>query len=488
MIDLTIHEALEKLKSGEISATELTRAYIDRIEKFGGDLNAYITTTPERALSDAAESDKRYADGTARAMEGIPIGMKDLFATRGIRTTAASHMLENFVPEYESTVSQKYIDSGSVLLGKTNLDEFAMGTFSKTSYFGAPVNPWHLQDKLTAGGSSGGSTSAVAGGLCMGATGTDTGGSIRFPSAITGLVGMKPTYGLCSRWGCVAFASSLDTPGPIARTVDDAALMLSVMAGHDPKDSTSESAGFNAHTPLDAILGDGKKLRIGVIRELNDVKISDDMKNLFNARINDLKSLGAEIVEVSIPNILDALAAYYIIAPAEASSNLARYDGMRYGLRVEGSDLIDTYKKTRAAGFGDEVQRRMIVGTAVLSSESYEVYFMQAARVRRMISDSFNAAFKQCDLIVCPTSAGPAMPLASDLSPLEYYALDLFTVAMNLAGIPACSVPAGLAQNGLPLGMQVVGKRFDDLRVMQLAKHIEQFAGVDNRPTKIMGK
>lgn len=488
MIDLTIHEALEKLKNGELSATELTRAYLNRIEKYGDELNCYITRTPERALADAETADKHYADGTARAMEGIPIGMKDLFATRGIRTTAASRMLENFVPEYESTVSQKFIDSGSVLLGKTNLDEFAMGTFSKTSYFGAPVNPWHRNEKLTAGGSSGGSTSAVAGGLCMAATGTDTGGSIRFPSAITGLVGMKPTYGLCSRWGCVAFASSLDTPGPIARTVDDAALMLSVMAGHDDKDSTSESAGFNAHTPLDAILGDGKKLRIGVIRELNNVKISDDMQKLFNDRIADLKSIGAEIVEVSIPNILDALAAYYIIAPAEASSNLARYDGMRYGLRVEGNDLIDTYNKTRAAGFGDEVQRRMIVGTAVLSSESYEVYFMQAARVRRMLSDSFNAAFEQCDLIVCPTSFGTAMPLDSDLSPLEYYALDLFTVAMNLAGVPACSVPAGLAQNGLPLGLQVIGKRFDDLRVLQLAKHIEQFAGVDNRPTKIMGE
>ena len=488
MIDLTIHEALEKLKNGEISATELTRAYIDRIEKYGDELNCYITRTPERALADAEIADKHYADGTARALEGIPIGMKDLFATRGIRTTAASHMLENFIPEYESTVSQRFIDSGSVLLGKTNLDEFAMGTFSKTSYFGAPVNPWQLSRKLTAGGSSGGSTSAVASGLAMGATGTDTGGSIRFPSAITGLVGMKPTYGLCSRWGCIAFASSLDTPGPIARTVDDAALMLSAMAGHDVKDSTSESAGFNAHTPLESILGDGKKLRVGIIRELNDVKISDDMTKVFKDRIADLKSLGAEIVEVSIPNILDALAAYYIIAPAEASSNLARYDGMRYGLRVEGTDLIDTYKKTRAAGFGDEVQRRMIVGTAVLSSESYEVYFMQAARVRRMIADSFNAAFEQCDLIVCPTSAGPAMPLDSDLTPLEYYALDMFTVAMNLAGIPACSVPAGLATNGLPLGLQVVGARFDDLRVMQLAKHIEQFADVDNRPTKIMGK
>ena len=488
MIDLTIHEALEKLKNGEISATELTRAHIDRIEKYGDELNCYITRTPERALADAATADKHYADGTARVMEGIPIGMKDLFATHGIRTTAASHMLENFVPEYESTVSQKFIDSGSVLLGKTNLDEFAMGTFSKTSYFGAPVNPWQMEHRLTAGGSSGGSTSAVAAGLAMGATGTDTGGSIRFPSAITGLVGMKPTYGLCSRWGCVAFASSLDTPGSIARTVDDAALMLSVMAGHDPKDSTSENAGFDAHTPLQPILGDGKKLRVGVIRELNDVKISADMQNLFNARIADLISIGAEIVEVSIPNILDALAAYYIIAPAEASSNLARYDGMRYGLRVEGKDLIDTYKKTRAAGFGDEVQRRLIVGTAVLSSESYEVYFMQAARVRRMIADSFNAAFEKCDLIVCPTSSGPALPLDSDLTPLEYYALDMFTVAMNLAGIPACNVPAGMATNGLPLGLQVVGNRFDDLRVMQLAKHIEQFAGIDNRPTKIMGK
>lgn len=488
MIDLTITEALEQLKSGKISSTELTKAYLDRIEKYGAELNCYITITPERALADAAASDARYAAGNLLPLDGLPIGMKDLFATKGIRTTAASHMLENFVPEYESTVSQKFIDAGTVLLGKTNLDEFAMGTFSKTSYFGAPVNPWQLERKLTAGGSSGGTTSAVAAGLAIGGTGTDTGGSIRFPSAITGLVGMKPTYGLCSRWGCVAFASSLDTPGPIARTVDDAALLLSAMAGHDKKDSTSADAGFHAHTPLEPILGDGKKLRVGVIKEFANVEISSDMKQIFEARIADLKSAGAEIVEVSIPNILDALAAYYIIAPAEASSNLARYDGMRYGLRVEGTDLIDTYKKTRAAGFGEEVQRRMIVGTAVLSSESYEVYFMQAARVRRMLADSFNAAFEQCDLIVCPSSAGPAMPLDSDLSPLEYYALDLFTVAMNLAGVPACSVPAGLAENGLPLGLQVVGKRFDDMRVLQLAKHIEQFAGVDNRPTKIMGK
>lgn len=489
LIDLTITEALAKLKNREISATELTKAHLDRIEKFGNDLNCYITLTPERAISDAAAADKRIAAGEMRTLDGIPIEMKDLFATRGIRTTAASRMLENFVPEYESTISQKFIDSGSVLLGKSNLDEFAMGTFSKTSFFGAPVNPWQLERRLTAGGSSGGATSAIASGLAMGGTGTDTGGSIRFPSAITGLVGMKPTYGLCSRWGCVAFASSLDTPGPIARTADDAALLLSVMAGHDPKDSTSSpDAKFDFDGSLKPIIGDGKKLRVGIIKEFKDVEISPDMKRLFEERINDLKSAGTEIVEVSIPNILDALAAYYIIAPAEASSNLARYDGMRYGLRVEGSDLIDTYKKTRAAGFGTEVQRRMIIGTAVLSSESYDVYFMQAARVRRMIADSFNNAFKQCDLIVCPSGAGTAMPLDSDLSPLEYYALDLFTVAMNLAGIPACSVPCGIATNGLPLGLQVVGTRFDDMRVLQLAKHIEQFAGIDNRPTTIMGK
>ena len=299
MIDLTIVEALKKLKSREISATELTRAHLSRIEKFGTELNCYITTTPERALADAAAADERYAAGTPRVLDGIPIAMKDLFATRGIRTTAASHMLENFVPEYESTISQKYIDAGTVLLGKANLDEFAMGTFSKTSYFGAPVSPWQRERKLTAGGSSGGTTSAVAGGLAMGGTGTDTGGSIRFPASITGLVGVKPTYGLCSRWGCVAFASSLDTPGPIARTVDDAAILLSIMAGHDPKDSTSApNQNFHVESELEPILGNGKKLRIGVIKEFKDVEISADMKKLFEARIADMKSAGAEMVYI----------------------------------------------------------------------------------------------------------------------------------------------------------------------------------------------
>ena len=302
MINLTIKQALQKLHNREISATELTKAYLERIEKFGKDLNCYITITPERALADTAASDERYANGTTLPLDGMPIAMKDLFATRGIRTTAASRMLENFVPEYESTVSQKFIDAGTVLLGKANLDEFAMGTFSKTSFFGAPVNPWQMEKRLTAGGSSGGSTSSVAGGLAIAATGTDTGGSIRFPSAMTGLVGMKPTYGLCSRWGCVAFASSLDTPGPITRTVEDAALMLSAMAGHDPKDSTSSpNAKFESDGNLQPILGDGKKLRVGVIKEFNDVKISDDMKTLFEKRIAAVREIALYKKERGLP-------------------------------------------------------------------------------------------------------------------------------------------------------------------------------------------
>ncbi|MCL2017881.1 MAG: Asp-tRNA(Asn)/Glu-tRNA(Gln) amidotransferase subunit GatA [Alphaproteobacteria bacterium] len=490
MIDLTLVQAIEKLRAREITAIELTRAYLDRIEKFGTELNCYITVTPERALSDAAESDRRYANGTARPLEGIPLGMKDLFATKGIRTTAASRMLENFIPEYESTVSQKLADAGCVLLGKTNLDEFAMGTKCATSYFGASINPYQREQCLTAGGSSGGTTSAVAGGLALIGTGTDTGGSIRFPAAVTGLVGMKPTYGLCSRFGCIAFASSLDSPGPIVRKVDDAALMLSAMAGYDTKESTSAPQADAIATVLREPLAELslKGLKIGIIKEFKDVEISADMKKLFDAQIANIKSGGAEIMEISIPNILDALATYYVISPAEASSNLARYDGMRYGLRIEGTGLEDTYKKTRAAGFGEEVQRRMVVGTAVLSSESYEVYFMQAARVRRMIDDAFNKAFENCDLIICPTSTITAFSLSDNLSVLEMYALDIFTVPFSLSGLPACSVPAGFAANNLPLGMQVVGRRFDDIRVLQLAKHIETFAGLDNRPTKVMGE
>lgn len=492
LIDLTMTQALAKLKSGEITSTALTAAYIERIKKFGGKLNCYITETFDRALLDAAAADERYKNGNPLPLDGLPIAMKDLFATNGIHTTAASRMLENFIPEYESTVSQKLADAGTVMLGKANLDEFAMGTFGDSSYFGPAISPWQIDKKLTPGGSSSGSAAAVAGGLAIAATGTDTGGSIRFPAAMTGLIGIKPTYGLCSRFGCIAYASSFDCPGVIARTADDAALMLSMMAGYDKNDSTSSPKSDVVAKDLQNIAVGNKLelngLKIGIINEFENVKVSSDMKQLFDARLEDLKSAGAEIINVSIPNILDALAAYYVIAPAEASSNLARYDGMRYGLRVEGRDLIDTYKKTRAAGFGIEVQRRMIVGTAVLSSESYEVYFMQAARVRRLISDAFNTAFEKCDLIVCPSSFGTAMPLDSDLTPLEYYALDLFTVAMNLVGVPAASAPCGLASNDLPLGMQVVGRRFDDARVLQLSGRIHEFSCVDNKPTTIMGE
>ncbi|MDR0967784.1 MAG: Asp-tRNA(Asn)/Glu-tRNA(Gln) amidotransferase subunit GatA [Rickettsiales bacterium] len=480
LTDLTLTQVLDGLRKKEFSATELASAYLERIKKYGDTLNCYITQTPERALKNAAESDARYASGAALPLDGVPLGMKDLFATRGIRTTAASKILENFIPEYESTISQRLADAGCVLLGKTNLDEFAMGTHSKTSYFGAPVNPWKITERLSAGGSSGGSTSAVAGGLALIATGTDTGGSIRFPAAITGLVGFKPTYGVLSRFGCISFASSLDTPGTIARNVADTKLMFGAITGFDKNDATSANIVLS-ETPMK------KHLKIGIIKEFENIKISTDMRALMDAQIKSLTDAGAEIIEVSVPNILDALAVYYVIAPAEASSNLARYDGMKYGLRVDGADVNDTYKKTRTAGFGEEVQRRMIVGTAVLASQSYDVYFLQAARVRAMITAAFDRVFEQCDFVLCPSSAGSAVPLASEMSVLENYALDMFTVAMNLAGLPAVSVPVGMDANGLPLGVQVVGRRFSDLDVLNIAQRIEEFVKFDNRPSVILG-
>jgi aspartyl-tRNA(Asn)/glutamyl-tRNA(Gln) amidotransferase subunit A len=353
-----------------------------------------------------------------------------------------------------------------------------MGSLSRTSYFGAPVSPYQIERRLTAGGSSGGSASAVAGGLALACTGTDTGGSIRYPAAVTGLVGLKPTYGLCSRWGCVAFASSLDCPGPVARNAQDAELLLKSMMGHDPKDSTSSKLKIEN--------GKLKIKKIGIIKELADVKVSDDMKTLCSLRIKELSDSGYEIVDVSIPNILDGLAVYYTIVPAEASSNLARYDGVRFGLRADSDDLIDMYKKTRADGFGEEVKRRLIIGAAVLSSEAYEDYFLRAASVRRMIADSFSRAFEKCDLIICPSAADAAMPVDSEMSPLEVYALDLFTIAAPLAGIPAASVPCGRSKNGLPLGLQVMGPRFSDFSVLNLCRQIEKLTGLDNRPSLIL--
>lgn len=491
LIDLTITEALQKLKSREISATELTRAHLDRIEKFDGDLNSFITVTPERALSDAAAADTRYANGEARILDGIPIGMKDLFTTRDIRTTAGSRMLENFIPEYESTVSNKFIDAGTVLLGKTNMDEFAMAGTGRTSYFGATVNPYSRDVKLMPGGSSSGSVAAVAAGLCMGATGSDTGDSIRYPAALTGLVGMKPTYGLCSRWGCIAFASSLDHPGAIARNVDDCALLLGTMAGHDKMDSTSapmaDEIAAQLRDPLPQL--DLHGVRIGIVREImNAPGISSDVREMFTRNIEQLRSMGAEIIDVSIPHVMLTSVLYAVISRAESSSNLSRYDGMRYGLRIEGDNLIDTYMKTRAAGFGDNVKFRMITGSIALTKDFYDSCFVKAAQVRRILTDEVNSVLQQCDFIITPASPRAAFPLNEDLTADQADVSNAALVPMNLAGLPGCTVPGGRDKNGLPLGMHVAGAQFSDARVLQMAKVIETIAGIDNRPTNVMGK
>ncbi|MCL2538655.1 MAG: Asp-tRNA(Asn)/Glu-tRNA(Gln) amidotransferase subunit GatA [Alphaproteobacteria bacterium] len=472
LINLTMTKALQKLRAREITATELTTAYLAQIDTHNAELNAYITVTRERALTDAAESDRRYADGTARELEGIPIGMKDNFATRGIRTTAASKMLENFVSEYESTVSQKLADAGCVLLGKLNMDEFAMYGDGTTSYFGAAKNP--IDKTRTPGGSSSGSAAAVAGGLAMAATGTDTGDSIRVPAAFTGIVGMKPTYGLCSRFGCIPFASSLDHAGPITKTVDDAALMLSVMAGHDPRDSTSAPAADEIAKSLAMPLTDLPiaGLRIGIIRELDAPEISTDMRNVFNAAIEKLKSGGVEIIEISIPHIMHSQTLYNIISRAEASSNLSRYDGMRYGLRVDGADLDDTYKKTRAAGFGDNVKMRLLSGAITLTKDFYDDCFLAAARVRRISDNEMTAAFEKCDLIITPATTRTAPKFGTTATDAEDKIAAAIAIPANMSGLPACVVPAGDA-DGLPLGIQIIGRRFDDVRVLQLAKIIE---------------
>ena len=442
LIDLTITQALEKLKSREISATELARAHLDRIEKLNPELNAYITVTAERAMADAATSDARYANGEARILDGIPIGMTDLFTTRGIRTTAGSKMLENFIPEYESTVSGKCINAGTVLLGKTNMDEFAMSGTGRTSYFGATKNPYSRDTALMPGGSSSGSVAAVAAGLCMAATGSDTGDSIRFPSALTGLVGMKPTYGLCSRWGCIAFASSLDHPGAIARNVDDCALLLGAMAGHDKNDSTSAPIADEIAAQLQQTLApiDLHGVRIGIVSEvINSPAISPDVREMFNRNIEQLRGMGAEIIEVSIPHVMLTSVLYAVISRAESSSNLSRYDGMKYGLRVDGDNLIDTYMKTRAAGFGDNVKFRMITGSIALTKDFYDSCFVKAAQVRRLLTEEVNAALQQCDFIISPAAPRAAFPLNEDLTADEADISNAALVPMNLAGLPGCT-------------------------------------------------
>jgi aspartyl-tRNA(Asn)/glutamyl-tRNA(Gln) amidotransferase subunit A len=481
---LTIAEAREGLRKKQFTATELTQSFLKAIEGGNPALNAFVLPTPELALKQAAESDKRLKAGDARPLEGLPLGNKDLFCTMGVRTTACSKILDDFTPTYESTVGANLWNAGAVMLGKLNCDEFAMGSSNETSAFGPVVSPWRRADKdgkfktdkLVPGGSSGGSSAAVSADLCLGATATDTGGSIRQPAALTGTVGIKPTYGRCSRWGIVAFASSLDQAGPLAKTVRDAAIMLRAMASHDPKDSTS------VETPVpdyEAALGQGiKGLRVGVPKEYRVEGMSKEIDKLWQEGIAWLKAAGATIHDISLPHTKYALPAYYIVAPAEASSNLARYDGVRYGLRVPGKDLIDTYENTRAAGFGKEVRRRILIGTYVLSAGYYDAYYLKAQKVRTLIKHDFDTAWKSVDVVLTPTTPSPAFGFGEKTGdPIAMYLEDIFTVTVNMAGLPGISVPAGLSGEGTPLGLQLIGKPFDEATLFRAAQAIEDAAG-----------
>jgi aspartyl-tRNA(Asn)/glutamyl-tRNA(Gln) amidotransferase subunit A len=484
LLDLTIADALKKLRAKDISATELTKAHLAQMDKHRH-LNAYIVETPELALQQAREADDRLSKNDhSKLLDGIPIGMKDLYCTQGIQTTAGSKILEGFKPQYESTVSQKLKEAGCIHLGKLNLDEFAMGSANTTSAYGNVINPWKRKSDnkdLVPGGSSGGSSSAVAARMCMGATGTDTGGSIRQPAAFTGICGIKPTYGRCSRWGIVAFASSLDQAGPFARTVEDCALMLQAMSGHDEKDSTSAPIAVPDFSK--ALKADMKGLRVGIPKEYRLDGMPDEIEKLWQQGITWLKDAGAEIIDVSLPYTKYALPVYYIIAPAEASSNLARYDGVRYGLRVEGDDLKDTYEKTRSQGFGREVKRRIMIGTYVLSAGYYDAYYTKAQKVRRLILNDFQEAYKKCDVLLTPATPSAAFAIGeNEDDPIKMYLNDVFTVTVNLAGLPGMSVPVGLSQDGLPLGLQLIGKAFDEETVFRAAFALEQAAQFKGKP------
>jgi len=479
----TIASARDGLASGDFSAVELVQAHVDAMSA-ARDLNAFITETPEIAIERATESDKRRAGGAcAGPMDGIPVAVKDLFCTDGVLTTAGSHILDGFVPPYESTVSQNLRDAGAVMLGKTNMDEFAMGSANVTSYYGNVVNPWKGKDgkDLVPGGSSGGSAAAVSARLALGATGTDTGGSIRQPASFSGIVGLKPTYGRCSRWGIAAFASSLDQAGPMTRTVRDAAIMLGAMAGHDAKDSTSapvDVPDFEA-----ALSGDIKGLRVGIPKEYRMDGMAPEIEALWAEGIDMMKQAGAEIVDASLPNTRHALPTYYIIAPAEASANLARYDGVRYGLRVPGSSLDEMYANTRSEGFGDEVKRRILIGTYVLSAGFYDAYYRKAQRVRKLIADDFTKAFEDVDVLLTPTAPSEAFAIGEKMDdPVAMYLNDVFTVPASLAGLPGISVPTGLSGNGLPLGLQLLGRPFDEETVLRAADVLESAAGFDTVP------
>ena len=477
---LTIAGIRDGLAKKAFSATELTSAYLANMEKARG-LNAYIVETPEKALAMAAESDKRIATGQARPLEGVPLGIKDLFSTEGVHTQAASHVLDGFRPTYESTVTANLWADGAVMLGKLNMDEFAMGSSNETSYYGPVVNPWRSKGSnapLVPGGSSGGSAAAVAAFLCAGATATDTGGSIRQPAAFTGTVGIKPTYGRCSRWGIVAFASSLDQAGPIARDVRDAAILLKSMASADPKDTTS--ADLPVPDYEQAIGKSVKGLRIGVPKEYRVDGMPAEIETLWEQGKEWLRNAGASIENITLPHSKYALPAYYIVAPAEASSNLARYDGVRYGLRVPGDDVIDMYEKTRAAGFGKEVKRRVLIGTYVLSAGYYDAYYLRAQRVRSLIKRDFEIVFDAgIDAILTPATPTSAFGLEemSVASPIEMYLNDVFTVTVNMAGLPGIAVPAGLTDRGLPMGLQLIAKAFDEEMLFRTAQVIEDAAG-----------
>jgi aspartyl-tRNA(Asn)/glutamyl-tRNA(Gln) amidotransferase subunit A len=480
LTQMTLAEARDAVAAKKMSSTEITKAFVDAVEK-ARPLNAYVLETPEKALAMAKASDERIAKGTAGPLEGLPLGIKDLYATEGTRTTACSKILGNFIPPYESTVTTQLWRDGAVMLGKLNNDEFAMGSSNETSAFGPVVSPWQRNGsdaKLVPGGSSGGSSAAVAANLCLGATATDTGGSIRQPAAFTGTVGIKPTYGRCSRWGIVAFASSLDQAGPIAKTVRDNAILLRSMAGFDPKDSTSADRPVPDYEK--AIGASVKGMKIGIPKEYRVDGMSAEIEALWQKGADMLRAAGAEIVEVSLPHTKYALPAYYIVAPAEASSNLARYDGVRYGVRVPGKDIVSMYENTRAEGFGKEVRRRIMIGTYVLSAGYYDAYYVRAQKIRTLIRQDFEKVYAQgVNAILTPATPSAAFGIGekSGADPVEMYLNDVFTVTVNMAGLPGIAVPGGLSAEGLPLGLQLIGRPFDEETLFSLGEVIEQAAG-----------
>ena len=477
---MTLAEARDAVAAKKISSTEITKAFVDAVEK-ARPLNAYVLETPDKALAMAKASDERIAKGTAGPLEGLPLGIKDLYATEGTRTTACSKIIGNFVPPYESTVTTQLWRDGAVMLGKLNNDEFAMGSSNETSAFGPVVSPWQRQGsttKLVPGGSSGGSSAAVAANICLGATATDTGGSIRQPAAFTGTVGIKPTYGRCSRWGIVAFASSLDQAGPIAKTVRDNAILLRSMAGFDPKDSTSADRPVPDYEK--AIGASVKGMKIGIPKEYRVDGMAPEIEALWQKGADMLRAAGAEIVEVSLPHTKYALPAYYIVAPAEASSNLARYDGVRYGVRVPGKDIVSMYENTRAEGFGKEVRRRIMIGTYVLSAGYYDAYYVRAQKIRTLIRQDFEKVYAQgVNAILTPATPSAAFGIGEKggADPVEMYLNDVFTVTVNMAGLPGLAVPGGLSAEGLPLGLQLIGRPFDEETLFSLGEVIEQAAG-----------